>query len=82
MFVWLYGGDNCFGSTTSYSDIQKLTDPEHPSVVVALNFRLAAFGFLALKELSQTDPRGTSGNYAIMDIQVWWQLIFALVTVT
>ncbi len=70
MFVWLYGGDNCFGSTTSYGDVQRIIDKDHPSVVVVVNFRVGALGFLALKELSATDPRGSSGNYAITDIQV------------
>ncbi len=41
-----------------------------PAVLVVFNFRLAALGFLALSELSATDPRGTSGNYAIMDAQL------------
>lgn len=36
-------------------------------VSVSFNYRLNAFGFLALKELSQNDPRGVSGNYGILD---------------
>jgi Carboxylesterase family len=35
-------------------------------IVVAVSYRLNVMGFLALKELSQYDPRGTSGNYGIL----------------
>lgn len=70
VFVWLYGGDNCFGSSTSYGSVENIIDPLHLSVVVVVSFRLASLGFFSLKELSQEDPRGSSGNYAILDIQV------------
>ncbi len=34
-------------------------------VIVGVSYRLNAFGFLALRELSLEDPRHTSGNYGM-----------------
>lgn len=45
------------------------------AIVVATNFRLGNFGFLALKELSMVDPRGVSGNLGILDIQMALQWV-------
>jgi para-nitrobenzyl esterase len=39
-------------------------------VLVTINYRLNAFGFLALPELGARDPRGVSGNYGILDQQL------------
>ncbi len=39
-------------------------------VLVSFSYRVNAFGFLALPQLSATDPRGTSGNYGILDHQL------------
>ncbi len=36
-------------------------------VVVTLNYRLGAFGFLALPALVAEDPRGGNGNYGLLD---------------
>lgn len=36
-------------------------------ISVSLNYRLNAFGFLALRELSLNDVRGVSGNYGFID---------------
>jgi carboxylesterase 2 len=38
-------------------------------VVVSLNYRLGALGFLAHPELSATSRSGTSGNYGLVDQQ-------------
>jgi len=71
---WIYGGSNVVGFQTSYPGVEQLvragtTDGHTPSaIVVTPNYRLGAFGYLALKELSETDPRGVSGNYAITDL--------------
>jgi len=71
---WIYGGSNVEGFQTSYPGVLQLmragsTDGDAlTAVVVVANYRLGAFGFLALKELSATDPRGVSGNYAITDL--------------
>ena len=40
---------------------------ETKTVYVSLNYRLNAFGFLALEELTWKSSSGTSGNYGFMD---------------
>jgi para-nitrobenzyl esterase len=40
-----------------------------PVVVVSINYRLGALGFLAHAALSAEDPRGVSGNYGLLDQQ-------------
>ncbi len=56
------------GSTTTYGNIQNLIPLwDGQAVIVIPNYRLNAFGYVALRELSETDPRGTSGNYGITD---------------
>lgn len=39
-------------------------------VLVAMNYRLGIFGYLALRELAEVDPRGSSGNLGITDQQL------------
>jgi len=36
-------------------------------VVVTINYRLAALGYMALPELKEEDPDGSTGNYGILD---------------
>ena len=43
---------------------------ENSVIVVSINSRLAALGFLALEVLATEDPRRVSGNYAILDQQL------------
>merc|ERR1712232_101822 len=38
-------------------------------VLVAMNYRLNAFGWLTLPELDTVDPRGVSSNRGLLDIQ-------------
>ena len=37
-------------------------------MLVTINYRLGVFGFLAHPALSKDDPRGSSGNYALLDM--------------
>jgi len=70
VIFWIYGGSNVAGSNTMYSNLSQFAlDPAFPAVVVAANYRVGTLGFLALPELSARDPRGISGNYAILDQQ-------------
>ena len=39
-------------------------------VLVAMNYRVGIFGYLALAELSKVDPRNVSGNVGIADQQL------------
>eukprot|EP00049_Salpingoeca_infusionum_P026031 m.23301 g.23301 ORF g.23301 m.23301 type:complete len:668 (+) comp8476_c1_seq1:111-2114(+) len=65
--VWVYGGSNVAGSTTSYPGVENLAIAEDVCLVVP-NYRLGVFGYLALQELSGTSETGVSGNYGITDL--------------
>ena len=66
VMVWIHGG----GYTTG-SGSQALYDGANLArkgvVVVTINYRLGAFGFLAHPALTSESQRGTSGNYGILD---------------
>jgi para-nitrobenzyl esterase len=69
VLVWLHGGDNIIGSSSAEGG---LYDGRHlsehvPAVVVTINYRLAAFGFLAHPAFEGENPEGASGNYGILD---------------
>eukprot|EP00049_Salpingoeca_infusionum_P009771 m.166062 g.166062 ORF g.166062 m.166062 type:complete len:692 (+) comp14439_c1_seq6:327-2402(+) len=66
---WIYGGSNVVGSTTTYHGLENLAI-EEDICLVAPNYRVSAFGFLAMNELIHGDPRNTTGNYAITDLLV------------
>ncbi|CAI9607051.1 unnamed protein product [Staurois parvus] len=61
--VWIHGGCllSTSGSEPGYSPNKELVRDSH-IVHVSFNYRLNAFGFLALAEL-----RRLAGNYALMD---------------
>lgn len=68
VYVWFYGGRFSSGSSS-----QALYDGAGLAakgvVVVTVNYRLGALGFLAHPELSQNSSSGTSGNYGLVDQQ-------------
>ncbi|CAJ1380992.1 unnamed protein product [Effrenium voratum] len=74
VIVWIYGGMNTVGSATSYGHIENLVR-KRDCILVAMNYRLGIFGYLALKELSAVDPRGSSGNLGITDQQLALQWV-------
>ncbi len=61
---WIHGGANYNGSGRRVEG-QTLTD--HGVVLVAVNYRLGVFGFLAHPELTAESSHHSSGNYALMD---------------
>jgi para-nitrobenzyl esterase len=67
VMVWIHGGSYTTGSGANY-DARKLA-VEGDVVVVTVNYRLGAFGFLALPELTGEQPGVQSGNYGIEDQQ-------------
>ena len=67
VLVFFHGGDLTFGSANFYN--MSILAAEGPVVVVAVNYRLNLFGFLATSELTAADPRGASGNLGLMDMQ-------------
>ncbi|KAG9334527.1 hypothetical protein JZ751_007526 [Albula glossodonta] len=68
VMVWIHGGflHMLSGSERGYSPNEELT-AQTGLVYVSLNYRLNAFGFLALELLRQGSPTNSSGNYGFMD---------------
>ena len=74
VLFWVHGGANTLGSGdqrlsavgSNLYDGQKLADREH-AVVVTMNYRLGALGFLAHALLDLESAHGASGDYAIGD---------------
>lgn len=65
IMVYSYGGDLTDGKSSSY-DFEWLSQ-NSGHVVVSMNYRVNLFGFLALKELSETAQSGVSGNFGFHD---------------
>ncbi|WP_420137392.1 carboxylesterase/lipase family protein [Sphingomonas sp.] len=65
VMVWIHGGGNRAGSgaDTTGSDFGKEV------VLVTVQYRLGALGFLSHPALTAESPHHTSGNYALMDQQ-------------
>lgn len=66
VMVWIYGGANAFGASDFY-DPTALVDTGDV-VVVTLNYRVGALGFLAHPELRAGESMST--NYGVMDQQL------------
>ena len=66
VMVWFHGGGytNGAGSQGTYEGT-KLA--RRGVVIVTVNYRLGALGFLALPELTAESPLHTSGNYGLLD---------------
>jgi para-nitrobenzyl esterase len=65
VMVWIHGGAFATGGARIYSDPSALVSKG--VIVVAIQYRLGAMGFLAHPALRDAD--GASGNYGIMDQQ-------------
>jgi para-nitrobenzyl esterase len=67
VMVWIHGGGFAVGSGA---------EPRYDGgalaargiIVVTVNYRLNAFGFLAHPELSAESPHGSSGNWGLLDV--------------
>lgn len=68
VMVWIHGGylHMLSGGEKGYSPTEELA-AKTGVVYVSFNFRLNAFGFLALEVLRDGSPTNTSGNYGYMD---------------
>lgn len=67
VMVWIHGGAFVAGEGSDYNP--GVTLVAQGAVVVTINYRLGAFGFLALPSLSAEDASGSSGNYGLQDQQ-------------
>ena len=66
VFVWIHGGALLTGSSAdTLYDGTALANLG--LVVVSINYRLGALGYLAHPGLSGESPRGISGNYGLLD---------------
>ena len=68
VMVWIHGGAFQVGSAENYDPTRLVTLGD--VVVVSINYRLGALGFLAHPALSAESPDGVSGNYGILDQQL------------
>lgn len=66
VMVWIHGGAFYLGTSAGYTDVSSLVS--QGVVVVTLNYRLGALGFMAHPALS-SEQGGASGNYGLMDQQ-------------
>ncbi|XP_042341192.1 para-nitrobenzyl esterase [Plectropomus leopardus] len=68
VMVWIHGGylHVLSGGEPGYSPTEKLA-ADTQMVYVSFNYRLNAFGFMALEILREGSPKNTSGNYGFMD---------------
>lgn len=68
VMVWLHGGGFIVGQNSYFPDEGARLAQRQNVVVVAPNYRLGIFGFLAHDSLTAEDPaHHSSGNYGIMD---------------
>jgi para-nitrobenzyl esterase len=69
VMVWVHGGGfvEGFGAAKQY-DATRLAARAN-AVVVTVNYRVGALGFLAADALDAADPRHVSGNYGLLDVQ-------------
>jgi len=66
VMVWLYGGAyNEGGGNSPFSEGDPLA--KKGVVLVTINYRNGAFGFLSHPELTKESGKNASGNYALMD---------------
>jgi len=66
VMVWIFGGGFRAGYTYEMEfDGERLV--RRNIILVTINYRVNAFGFLAHPELTAEDPDGCHGNYGLMD---------------
>ncbi|MGA2327465.1 MAG: carboxylesterase family protein [Bryobacteraceae bacterium] len=66
VFVWIHGGSNTAGSGEAAGFDQR-TLVRRGVVLVTINYRLGALGFLVHPELARESRHHVSGNYGLMD---------------
>ena len=66
VMVWIHGGGWTFGASSS-ANYDGVGFADKGVVLVSVNYRMSAFGFMAHPELSAESTRGVSGNHGILD---------------
>lgn len=67
VYVWIHGGGNHHGYASEMEFVASKLAAKG-IIVVSVQYRVGATGFLSLKELSAESPHGVSGNYAMLDL--------------
>lgn len=66
VMVWIHGGSNTAGDGDD-AGFDERTLVHRGVILVTINYRLGALGFLSHPELDDESPMHTSGNYGLMD---------------
>jgi len=66
VMVWIHGGGHQFGSG-DFDYYQSNALPKKGVVLVTINYRLGAMGYMAHPAISEADPNNVSGNYGTLD---------------
>jgi para-nitrobenzyl esterase len=70
VMVWIHGGGfvEGYGAAKQYDATRLALSAD--AVVVTVNYRVGALGFLAIAALDDADARHVSGNYGLLDLQM------------
>jgi para-nitrobenzyl esterase len=70
VMVWIHGGGfvEGYGAAKQYDATRLALSAD--AVVVTVNYRVGALGFLAISDLDDADARHVSGNYGLLDLQM------------
>jgi para-nitrobenzyl esterase len=72
VMVWIHGGALVVGESDDYNPTALV---QRGVIVVTINYRLGALGFLAHPALASESPQGAAGNYGLMDQQAALQWV-------
>ena len=67
VIVFVHGGAFITGDSSAPMYNAPELPTEAPAIVVTVNYRLGALGFLALPELAAEDAHGSTGDYGLLD---------------
>ncbi|HEV7734771.1 MAG TPA: carboxylesterase family protein [Candidatus Binatia bacterium] len=73
VMVWMHGGAYFLGAGSQFDPTEMVTTGH--VIVVTINYRIGALGFMAHPALSAETSYGGSGNYGIMDQQLALQWV-------
>lgn len=68
VIVWFHGGGYLLGAGSDYDPSTLVTRGD--VIVVTINYRLGALGYLALPGLAAENRHGSTGNYGLQDQQL------------
>ncbi|MCT7376731.1 carboxylesterase family protein [Chelativorans salis] len=68
VYMMIHGGANRLGSASAWDFLNASELAAQGVVVVSVQYRLGAQGFLSLPEMKDENPDGLAGNFAILDL--------------